>query len=214
MHGPVTDSQREALARIQHSQRHLLALINDVLNLARIESGRVEYVVEEFALAPVLADTVAMVEPLLKANRLTCEIAPQGADAEDEAVTVRADREKLQQILLNLLTNAIKFTPAGGRVTVDAAHCGEAPALACVRVSDTGVGIPAGKLESIFEPFVQLGRTSVRPLQGVGLGLAISRDLARGMGGDLTAASEPGVGSTFTLTLPLAASAPAPAGAA
>jgi PAS domain S-box-containing protein len=205
VHGPVTAAQRDALARIQRSQRHLLSLINDVLNLARIETGRVEYALEDFLLAPMLDDVASMVEPLLAANRLTCETAAGAAGDDGSAIAVRADRERVQQILLNLLTNAIKFTPAGGRITLEAAPCPDASAMACVHVRDTGVGIPTDKLERVFEPFVQLGtRPAAVAQEGVGLGLAISRDLARAMGGDLTATSMVGVGTTFTLRLPRA----------
>ena len=130
---------------------------------------------------------------------------------------MRADREKLQQILLNLLSNAIKFTPAGdgtpGRVEVACAVEGAAAGAGGggrvgIRVRDTGVGIAPEKLASVFEPFVQADQRLTRPQEGIGLGLAISRDLARGMGGDLTAESTPGLGSTFTLILPVAAPAP------
>jgi signal transduction histidine kinase len=126
-------------------------------------------------------------------------VAPSAATIE-----VRADREKMQQVLVNLLTNAIKFTPAGGSITIEVMRSTNDPTMSCIRVRDTGCGIPANKLEAIFAPFVQLG---VRPLsgqEGLGLGLAISRDLARGMGGDLTVSSTVGEGCTFTLTLPSA----------
>ena len=200
VHGPVTDAQRDALRRIERSQRHLLALINDVLNLTRIEAGRVEYALEPVPLGPLLAEVVSTLEPLLSAKGLACEVS---ADS-DETAVVTADREKAHQIVLNLLTNAIKYTTAGGRITVEAAPCPDRPAMACVRVRDTGVGIPAEQLERVFEPFVQLGRPASGRPDGIGLGLAISRDLARGMGGDLTAESTPGMGSTFTLVLPRA----------
>jgi signal transduction histidine kinase len=118
-------------------------------------------------------------------------------------MVVHADREKTRQILLNLVTNAIKFTPAGGSITLDAICSDSKPDMVCLRVRDSGIGIPAAKLESIFEPFVQLGtRPANTGSHGVGLGLAISRDLARGMGGDLVAESGAGEGSMFTLTLP------------
>jgi signal transduction histidine kinase len=120
----------------------------------------------------------------------------------DPAVT--ADREKGQQVLLNLLSNAIKFTPDGGRVGIVAVRCAEPAGHLCLRVSDTGIGIPPDKLEAIFHPFVQVDATRTRTTEGSGLGLAISRDLARGMGGELTVDSVPGRGSTFTLILPLA----------
>jgi signal transduction histidine kinase len=119
----------------------------------------------------------------------------------DAALRARADREKTQQILINLLTNAVRFTPAGGRVAVRARR-DDADRLVLVDVSDTGIGIPPEKLAGVFEPFVQVESEQSRRSEGTGLGLAISRDLARGMGGDLTASSQPGAGSTFTLHLP------------
>jgi signal transduction histidine kinase len=115
---------------------------------------------------------------------------------------VRADREKVEQIVLNLLTNAVKFTPAGGRVTMRAVSRREDPDWVHLRVQDTGVGITPEMQAKIFEPFVQVDAGLVRRAEGTGLGLTISRDLARGMGGDLTVESTPGVGSTFTLSLP------------
>jgi signal transduction histidine kinase len=117
----------------------------------------------------------------------------------DPDLTARADGEKLQQVLLNLLSNAVKFTEPGGDVVLDHAVDGGRLLL---RVHDTGIGVPAGELERIFEPFVQVDGRLTRTQDGAGLGLAISRDLARGMGGDLTVESEPGRGSTFTLVLP------------
>jgi signal transduction histidine kinase len=116
-------------------------------------------------------------------------------------LTVRADPERVQQILVNLLSNAVKFTDAGGAVDL---CCDSTAEMASIRVRDTGVGIPPDKLENIFEPFVQVDQRLTRSHDGVGLGLAISRDLARGMGGDLTAESTLGAGSRFTLTLPTA----------
>ena len=119
------------------------------------------------------------------------------------SLTARADREKVWQVLLNLLSNAIKFSDPGGRVSVECAvGDGSAGGRVLIRVRDTGMGIPADKLEAVFEPFVQVNAGLTRTQEGTGLGLAISRDLARGMGGDLTAESAVGVGSTFTLSLP------------
>jgi PAS domain S-box-containing protein len=202
VHGPVSDAQRDALSRVQRSQRHLLSLINDVLNLARIETGHVDYEISEVPLEAAVSEVKAMVEPLLSANRLQCEIAGSPYAA-DPPIVVRADREKLQQILFNLLSNAIKFTPADGRITVEAIAVDGEP-MASVKITDSGDGIPAAKLESIFEPFVQLRSRSSTMSGGLGLGLSISRDLARGMGGDLTADSQPGNGATFVLSLPRA----------
>jgi signal transduction histidine kinase len=203
VHGPITDTQREALDRVQRSQRHLLSLINDILNLVRIEMRRIDYALEEIPISPLLADVKVMVEPLIAAKGLSCTI---GSDSSGAArpTTVRADRDKVQQILLNLLSNAIKFTEPGGKIVISASESLENPAIAYINVSDNGSGIPKSKLEAIFEPFVQLTSLPVTERQGVGLGLAISRDLARGMGGDLTVSSAPGEGTTFTLALPRA----------
>jgi signal transduction histidine kinase len=200
LHGPVTGPQRDALARVQRSQRHLLGLINDVLNYAKLEAGRVDYRLAPVALADAVADLAPMIEPQLAAKGLTYAVAvPAG-------LVAHADPEKLGQVLLNLLSNAVKFTPAGGRVEVGSAAGGTIAGRAAVRlfVRDSGVGIAADQLARIFEPFVQVDQRLTRTEEGTGLGLAISRDLARGMGGDLTAQSAPGAGSTFVLTLPAA----------
>ena len=196
LHGPVTEQQRQSLERVERSQKHLLSLINDLLNLVKIESGTVEYSIGDFRIDDVMQNVVSLVEPLADARRLTCTASANGASG----TAVRADQEKVEQILINLLSNAIKFTPSGGSIAVEAIVT--EPGAASIVVEDTGVGIPPEKLECIFEPFVQL---SVRPMSGdagLGLGLAISRDLARGMGGDLAVASVVGAGTTFTLTLP------------
>lgn len=197
INGPVTDAQRESLERITRAQRHLLRLINDVLNLARIEAGRVEYTDDEFSVAEIVSAVMPMLEPQIAAGGLTAV-----TDAPRDMV-VHADREKVQQILINLLTNAVKFTPAGGRVAVAAERSGT---QTLIHVTDSGIGIPADKLQSVFEPFVQVEVGHTRRREGSGLGLAISRDLARGMGGDLSATSIEGRGSTFTLALPTARS--------
>lgn len=201
IYGPMTDKQRDALDRINRSQRHLLRLINEVLNLARIESGRVDYNISDIPLDDLMRDVQPMVEPQLAGKGLAFEVkvAPK--------VLVRADRDKVQQILLNLLSNAVKFTPRDGRVTLTAGRSDDAPDTVFMTVADTGIGIPAEKLASVFEPFVQVDVSQKGRKEGSGLGLAISRDLARGMGGDLTARSEEGRGSTFTLTLPRATGA-------
>ncbi len=192
--GPVTDAQREDLHRIQQSQRHLLSLINEVLNYARVEAGAVTYNTTEVSVADVVAAADALVIPQMESKSLRLEVSPIAPD-----LVVRADRDKLQQILLNLLSNAVKFTSHGGQVGVSAEPSGE---FVAIHVWDTGIGIPPEKLGSVFEPFVQIGRALNNPSEGTGLGLAISRDLARGMGGDLQAESMVGVGSTFTLLVP------------
>ncbi|HEY7236753.1 MAG TPA: ATP-binding protein [Gemmatimonadaceae bacterium] len=199
IHGPVTDAQRAALDRVQRSEQYLLALINDILNFAKIEAGRLEYRLENVVLADEVAEVMTMIEPQLRAKGLSHEIRVSSS------ASVRADREKLRQILLNLLSNAVKFTDAGGRVLVDIGKraSGDTPrGFVCLRVSDTGIGVARDKQETIFEPFVQVQRSLVRTVEGTGLGLSISRDLARGMGGDLRVRSTEGVGSAFTLMLP------------
>jgi signal transduction histidine kinase len=134
-----------------------------------------------------------LVAPKAEAKGLTLAAEPCGPD-----VVARADEERVRQVALNLLSNAIKYTPARGSIRIG---CGTTAGGVCVRVRDTGRGIPTNQRERIFEPFVQLDRSLSRPQEGTGLGLAISRDLAHAMGGDLTVESRPGEGSTFTLTL-------------
>src|SRR6185437_14734801 len=192
--GPLTPDQAEHLARIQRSQQHLLGIINDILNFSRVEAGQVDYAIETFRVLDVVEGVVPMIEPQLRQRELTLHRSEDALD-----LAVRADRSKVEQILINLLSNAIKFTPAGGRVDVTWEDCGETVAL---HVSDTGIGIQPAHLESIFAPFVQVGRSLANPKEGTGLGLAISRDLAKAMSGDLSVRSKEGAGSTFTLTLP------------
>ena len=194
VHGPVTTAQQESLERINDAQHHLLGLINQVINLARIEAGAVVYDMRALDLQDVLRSVEALIAPQLQAKHIAAGRAGTRA-----SMRVRADEEKLRQVLLNLLSNAAKFTDDGGRVTLEV--CSD-DARAVVHVHDTGRGIPPEKLETIFEPFVQVDPRLTRSEDGAGLGLAISRELARGMGGDLTARSELGVGSTFTLVLP------------
>lgn len=194
--GPVTEEQRKDLQRIQKSQRHLLGLVNGVLNYSRAEAGAVRYDIQDVVVDEVLASCEALVAPQVRNKRLVLRYA-QG----QESLVVRADGEKLQQVVLNLLTNAIKFTEPGGRIEL---LCVRVDAEVRVSVSDTGRGIASDQLGRVFDPFVQVDARLTRTQEGVGLGLAISRDLARGMGGELTAESNLGEGSTFTLVLPLA----------
>jgi signal transduction histidine kinase len=196
IHGPINDGQREALGRIARSQRHLLRLINEVLNLARVETGRVEYAMEDLNAHDIVGELLSMVDPQMDAKGLACEVKQPA-----EPMLVRADREKLTQVLLNLLSNAIKFTPAGGRIIVEFSIDADCSQVVLISVSDTGIGIPQDKHEAIFEPFVQVQTGPTRAVEGAGLGLAISRELARGMGGDVTVRSREGGGSVFTLSL-------------
>ena len=199
--GPVTPQQREDLARVQKSQRHLLGLINGVLNYSRAEAGAVHYEVRDVPLDAVLATCETLIAPQARAKQLALECRVCS-----EPLTVRADREKLQQIVVNLLSNAVKFTAQKGVVILACGRDarGERESNVIVTVTDTGRGIATDALARIFEPFVQVDARLTRTEEGMGLGLAISRDLARGMGGDLTVESTIGVGSTFTLTLPAA----------
>jgi PAS domain S-box-containing protein len=199
IYGPVSGEQREALARVARAQRHLLSLINDVLNYAKLESGRVEYDLRPTRPGDVIAAMAPLVEPQAAEKALALDV--RAGDGDAPPVEVWADRDKLGQVLLNLLSNAVKFTPRGGRVGVQVAARADDPRLAELRVWDSGVGIAADRLDTIFEPFVQVNASLTRTSDGTGLGLAISRDLARGMGGDLTATSAEGAGSTFTVTL-------------
>jgi PAS domain S-box-containing protein len=194
--GEVTDAQRDHLVRIQRSQEHLLGLINNVLNFVRIEAGRVQYALEDVPVAQSLGQVMELIVPQARTRGLT--VHPVACDRD---VVVRADPEKVRQVVLNLLSNAVKFTPGGGTFGVSAEARG---GFAEVRVRDTGIGIAPDRLADIFDPFVQVGTGLTSRDEGVGLGLSISRELARGMGGDLTVESVVGQGTTFTLTLPLA----------
>jgi len=193
--GPVTEGQREYLRRIAKSSHILLSLINDILNFAKLEAGTVEFRVSEVLIDPLLQGVAALVEPQLRAKGL--QYTYSGCD---KLLTFHGDPERVEQVMLNLLTNAVKFTEPGGTVAVT---CEATDLEVSVLVRDTGRGIPADKLEAIFDPFVQVDRhlTEGTP-QGTGLGLSIARDLARRMHGDLRAESTPGDGSVFTLTLP------------
>jgi signal transduction histidine kinase len=195
IHGPVTPAQREALVRIQRSQQHLLNLVNNVLNLVKLDTHHVQYHVVDVAMIQVLQFVAEATGPQLQAKGLRYEQLPCAG------IVVRADGEKLRQILINLFSNAIKFTDEGGTITVS---CAADARTVRVDVNDTGCGIPAEQLDKIFDPFVQVDRRLNRPVEGTGLGLAISRELAHGMGGQLTVASVVGEGSTFTLRLPSA----------
>jgi signal transduction histidine kinase len=196
LRGPLTDDQASDLTRIRRSQRHLLGLINSILSFARLEAGEEQFTLADVSLHETITGVEALLYPQLHAKTLVYE-SRCGADAP----VARADAPKVAQILLNLLTNAVKFTEAGGRVTI---QCGTEGTQVFVSVTDTGRGIPPEKLHAIFEPFVQVDRQLSRPIEGVGLGLAISLNFAHRMGGNLTVESILGEGSTFTLWLPRA----------
>jgi len=196
--GKLEQKQLDNLEKIQTSGEHLLALINAVLDLSKVEAGRVEVSAREVELAPVLEHCVRTVEPLVKSDAVTL-----ASDFDGRLPAMFVDDEKLRQIVINLLSNAAKFTAQGSiRLRVSAAD-----GTVRIAVADTGIGIAADKLGIIFEEFRQADAGSTREYGGTGLGLAIARRLARLMGGDIDVESEPGRGSTFTLTLPLRYSA-------
>jgi signal transduction histidine kinase len=191
--GALTRQQREYLGRIQHAQHHLLGVINDVLSFAKLEAGHVGLRAADVDVPSLLAEAEALVAP--QAVAASVRFRDEGGPP----ATVRGDPEKLRQVLLNLLTNAIKFTNAGGSVTVRWRIEG---ASVVFEVEDTGIGIPQDRLPNIFEPFVQVDADLTRTRQGSGLGLAISAELVRRMGGSIDVRSILGAGSTFTLRVP------------
>ncbi|HUE77966.1 MAG TPA: ATP-binding protein [Longimicrobiales bacterium] len=202
--GPITDGQRTHLGRIAASSQHLLVLINDVLDLARIEAGRLEVGAQAGAIDEVVEEAMALVRPQAAAADLDLvNTTPHGGEP------YVGDQDRVRQILVNLLTNAVKFTPEGGTVSirVRSVERGESRApgagpWTCVEVEDDGIGISADDLERIFTPFEQAEAGPTRKRSGAGLGLTISQHLARLMGGHLTVRSEVGKGSRFTLWLP------------
>ena len=195
IHGGLNEEQRKDVDRIHQAQEHLLALVNMILDFAKLEGGPIELSMAEIPIEETLRVAESLVAPQFAKKGVTYSHRPG-----DPSLSVFADREKVQQIIVNLLANAVKFTAPGGAVDLEWRIEDE---TLLVRVRDTGAGIPDDKVEQIFEPFVQLRAPGSLPGGGTGLGLPISRDLARAMGGDVTATSTLGVGSVFTLILPL-----------
>ncbi|HEX7240134.1 MAG TPA: ATP-binding protein, partial [Longimicrobiaceae bacterium] len=207
--GPLTDEQRRQLGRIRASGDHLLSVVNDVLDLSKVESGRMQVRSERVELRATVLEAVALVAP--QAETRGVEVLEASECGPETAFC--ADEDRTRQVLLNLLSNAVKFTPSGGQVRVRCGTVDEpdpeavlAPGGTWLRtdVEDTGIGIPPDRLATVFDPFVQVESGYTRQSGGTGLGLTISRHLARLMGGDLTVRSRPGQGSCFTLWLPAA----------
>jgi PAS domain S-box-containing protein len=194
--GPLTQEQSEDLERIRRSQRHLLGIVNDLINFSNIEAGRLAYHIRPLDTARLLDTARAMLEPQAATKGIEVEW-PSPEALRDHAIL--GDEAKVEQILVNVIGNAVKFTDRGGRIVITCERDGDGVRI---EVSDTGIGIPLERLDRIFEPFVQVGRSLTSPLEGSGLGLAISRDLTRAMGGSLTVRSRVDAGSTFTLVLP------------
>ena len=215
--GPVTEQQQDYLGRLRTSSQHLLGLINEVLDLSKAEAGQMTVVREPAMTGGAVGAAVTITLPLADGKGI--RLVDQGAG--EPGIPYVGDEQRVRQIVVNLLSNAVKFTPPGGSVTVTCDTAAEAPASphlsgrgpwAVIRVEDTGMGIAAGEQERVFEPFVQAEAGLTRTAGGTGLGLTISRRLARLMGGELTVQSRAGAGSTFTLWLPAGAPAEAPAG--
>ncbi|HMJ04828.1 MAG TPA: ATP-binding protein [Chthoniobacterales bacterium] len=195
--GPITGEQRSDLHAVQSASEELVRLLNDILDFARLESGSSSIKLETVPVEAALTRAEALLVPKLAEAHLS--YARIGCDPD---LYLRANPDRLQQVLLNLLTNAIKFTPADGVISVE---CSGDESSTRIAVRDTGCGIPEEHLARIFEPFVQVDRNRIDSRQrGVGLGLAISRELVQAMRGELSVASELGVGSVFTISLPSA----------
>jgi PAS domain S-box-containing protein len=194
--GAVTDIQRKSLSRIDSNSRHLLALINDILDITRIEAGRMPLNVTSFAIPELVNEVMAELEPIVRRSNLSVNPRIRG-----KLPKLRSDRSKVKQIVVNLLSNALKFTPAG-RVTITAGeNVREKTVL--IAISDTGVGIAPEDQARVFEDFRQLDSSPARGYGGTGLGLSICRRLAQMLGGTIELNSQVGKGSTFTLSLPV-----------
>jgi len=194
LRGPVTAKQHADFARVRTNQQHLALLITEILTFVRVGSGRVSYAVGDINACDAIRHAIELIEPLFGQKGLVFD-----GTTGDSNIIARGDPERVTQILVNLLSNAIKFTPKGGHISADCAVTNDAVALS---ISDTGIGIAGEKHEAIFEAFTQLKEGLSDRESGVGLGLAISRDLAHAMDGDLTVESAEGKGARFTLSLP------------
>jgi signal transduction histidine kinase len=187
----------EPLDRVLGAGRHLLALINDILDLSKIEAGRMELQLETFPLAPLIADVIKTIEPLAAKNANQVAVKCDGAIG-----TLHADQMRLRQAFLNLLSNANKFTERG-TISIEARHAEESGRdWVTIAIADTGIGMTPEQMGKLFQEFSQADASTTRKYGGTGLGLAISKRFCQMMGGDITVASEPGCGSTFTIRLP------------
>jgi signal transduction histidine kinase len=193
--GPITEPQRKSLTRIDSNSRHLLALINDILDITRIEAGRMPLNISQFGVEELIHEVMSELEPIVKRSRLAVKVRAGG-----KLPPLKSDRQKVKQIVLNLLSNALKFTPEGS-VTMSASYDGKTREL-IVAVRDTGVGISPEDQVKVFEDFRQLDGSPARGYGGTGLGLSICRRLAHMLGGTIDLESTAGKGSTFTLRIP------------
>jgi len=197
MFGEINPKQEEYLQDILSSGKHLLSLINDILDLSKIEAGRMELEAQPFDLPAALDNALTLIKERAARNSIGLEVHVDPRIGE-----ILADERKVKQVLLNLLSNAVKFTPEGGKIIMSAVMNGEAVA---VSVADTGIGIAAEDQETVFEEFRQVGTDYARKREGTGLGLALARRLVELHGGKLSLQSELGKGSTFTFTIPVRA---------
>src|SRR4030095_7465173 len=195
MFGEINDKQAEYLSDIQESGRHLLSLINDILDLSKIEAGRMELEPAEFDLKDAVENAMSLVRERAHRRRIAFQ-----RTIDENVGLIRADERKVKQVLLNLLSNALKFTPEGGEINVRAEL---RDGMAQISVTDSGVGIAAEDQEAVFEEFRQVGKAE-KKAEGTGLGLAISRKFIELHGGRIWVKSQVGTGSTFAFTLPLA----------
>ena len=193
--GQISEPQRKSLSRIDSNSRHLLALINDILDITRIEAGRMPLNLTSFRVGDLIHEVMSELEPIIKRSKLTVTARPRAT-----VPALKSDRQKVKQIVLNLLSNALKFTPDGS-VTIGASYDGKSRMVA-IAVRDTGVGIPKADHAKVFEDFRQLDSSPARGYGGTGLGLSICRRLAHMLGGNIELNSQSGRGSTFTLRLP------------
>jgi signal transduction histidine kinase len=198
--GPLTEKQLRFVGHVQNSARHLLELIDDILDLSRIEAGRLELKQEDFSVTDATAEVLATIQPVALAKQV------QLRDCLDDHLIAHADRVRFKQILYNLLSNSIKFTPQGGNVRVEASSQGEWLSLT---VTDTGIGIPQEDQQAIFDAFRQVGTTTKGVREGTGLGLAITKRLVEEHGGRIRVESEPGKGTRVHFTAPAGPTAPA-----
>jgi signal transduction histidine kinase len=194
LEGPLNEKQKRFMNHIHTDSVHLLNLINDILDISKIESGRMELRRESFDIAGVLEEILSSVRPQAAVKSIAIETSLS------LPATILADRLRVKQVLLNLLSNALKFTPKGGSVRIEAA---QRDGLIEISVIDTGIGIAKEQHEAVFDKFYQVGSTTKGVREGTGLGLAITKALVEEHGGSIRLQSEPGKGSRFTFTIPI-----------
>jgi signal transduction histidine kinase len=196
---PAYDTLAADLDRIEAAGQHLLTLIGDILDLSKVEAGKMDLYLETFGLRAFALEVTAVVQPLMARQENTFQL-----ECAEEIGSIYADRVKVRQVLLNLLSNAAKFT-VRGTITLAITRESDAepgPSWVCFAIADTGIGIPSDFLPTLFQPFTQINATGTRQYPGTGLGLALSQRFCQLMGGSITVASTPGRGSTFTVRLP------------